>query len=58
MIIPVKKIVITRAEGPINLCDKPHEFASFEDANKFLLRYYPTYPTMGYDKHDFHVEFT
>jgi hypothetical protein len=56
--IPVRKITITRAEGPTVLCGKLKEFTSFLDANTWLLSQDETFPKHGgYDKHDFKVEF-
>lgn len=57
--IGVSKIVITRAEGPSNLCGKPQVYcdwsmaeAGFRSSNVTLPG-----PEMGYDKHDFIVYF-
>ena len=56
--IPVKKITITRGEGPCNLCGKPKEFTSFIDANIWLRCQDETFPKHGgYNKHDFTIEF-
>ncbi len=56
--VPVKKIVITRVEGPIKLCDRPMEFKDFNSASAWLASQSPTFPKDGgYDKHDFTVEF-
>lgn len=55
--IPVKKITITRAEGPTIKCGKPHEFPSFIQASAWLWNQAYTFPKLGYDKHDFKVEF-
>ena len=54
--IPVTKIIITRAEGPCDLCGKPKTFKTFEGASAWLNRQGYTFPkTGGYDKHDFTV---
>jgi hypothetical protein len=54
--MPIKKITITRAEGPANLCGKPETFASFDEATRWLYRQSSTFPeTGGYDKHDFTI---
>jgi hypothetical protein len=50
--IDLKSITITRAEGPTDLCDKPHTFDSWDAARHWLLRQRPTYSAQGYDKHD------
>lgn len=56
--IPVKKIIITRGEGPTALCGKPHEFATFKLANTWLRWQSSTFPAKGgYDKHDFMIIF-
>ena len=53
---PVKRITITRAEGPCALCGPPKNFTSFSDANTWLLSSASTFPKDGgYDKHDFSV---
>lgn len=45
------KVVIHRAEGPIDLC-KRKEFNSISSAQAEIIRLNNTYPKMGYDKHD------
>jgi hypothetical protein len=55
--IPVKKIVITRWEGPVELCNIPHEFTNFEDANAWLRNQSHTFATLGYHKHSCEIEF-
>ena len=55
--IGVQKIVITRIEGPSNLCDKPQVYSSWELAKFGLARSNSTYPgpEQGYNKHKFTV---
>jgi hypothetical protein len=51
------KITLTRGEGPIVDCDKPHICASFKEANDILSRWSNTAPEHGgYDKCDFRIE--
>lgn len=54
----IKEITITRAEGPIALCDKPKYFDSWQSANSWLVSQSFTFPKGGcYDKHDFKIVF-
>lgn len=54
--IPVKKIKLNRAEGPIELCrGDAKTFKTFAGVNQFIHENSPTYPKSGYDKHDFVV---
>ena len=53
----VKNIIVTRAEGPIEMTGKPQTFKTFADANKWLRESSMSAPKGGgYDKHDFKVE--
>lgn len=55
--IPVSRIEVTRAEGPVRLCRK-RSFNSLAAASAALLKAAPTYPPGGcYDKHDFKITF-
>lgn len=54
--IKVKRIEITRAEGPIHLCGRKETFDNFRDANLHLLWNQSTYTKLGYDKHDVVIE--
>jgi hypothetical protein len=57
-LIRPKRIVIVRAEGLAELCDKPQECRDWFDANVKLRLNSTTAPTGGgYDKHDFTVTF-
>jgi hypothetical protein len=54
----IREITITRAEGPAELCDKPHYFDNWQDASSWLRSQSSTFPKGGcYDKHDFKVVF-
>ena len=55
--IKVKSITITRAEGPCALCGIKKKFASYDEANAWMLRQANTFPKCGYDKHDLQVIF-
>ncbi len=59
--IAATKIVITRAEGPTHLCDKPHVFDGdlcWSSAEAFLFTSASSAPRAGgYDKHDVTIEF-
>jgi hypothetical protein len=59
--IPAIRITITRAEGPRELCRKPHAFEGprcWVAARAWLMGQSETFPASGgYDKHDFVVEF-
>jgi len=59
--IPAVRITITRAEGPRDLCRKPHTFEGsrcWVAARAWLMGQSETFPASGgYDKHDFTVEF-
>ncbi len=56
--IQAVKISIKRAEGPRALCHRAMEFVGddcWEQANEWLLAMSPTFPSSGYDKHDFTI---
>jgi hypothetical protein len=58
--IPAVSITINRAEGPHDLCRKPMTFTGDDcwlDAHAWLFSQGKTFPTSGYDKHDFKVVF-
>ena len=59
--IPAVRITITRAEGPSDLCHKPHTFEGarcWVAARAWLMGQSEPFPASGgYDKHDFKVEF-
>lgn len=56
--IMVKSVVLTRLEGPSELCNKPVTFSSFIGANVWLLGQASTFPKAGgYDKVRFVVTF-
>lgn len=58
VLVPVKEIVIIRAEGPTALCGKPQRAGSWIEANTILRQNARTAPKGGaYDKHDFTVTF-
>jgi hypothetical protein len=58
MKIKVKEILLSRTEGPINLCYKNMSFPSFTAVNIFLLGASNTFPKNGgYDKHDYKITF-
>lgn len=51
------KITLTRAEGPLVDCGKPHVCSSFKEAKAILDRWSYTAPEHGgYDKCDFRIE--
>lgn len=55
--IPVKGIMLTRAEGPIDLCTSRY-CADFETASHEIIANSRTAPKGGaYDKHDFEIHF-
>jgi hypothetical protein len=54
--IKVKKIVITRLEGPVHKCDCSKEFNSFKAADEWMWSEERTFPKDGYDKHQVTVE--
>ncbi|KJD43989.1 hypothetical protein [Paenibacillus terrae] len=56
--VKVKRIVVTRGEGPSSECRIPHNATSWEDADKILKRMALTAPNLGYDKTDFVILFT
>lgn len=54
----VKEIVLTRAEGPSHLCDRPTKAGSFAHANAILFQWATTAPKDGgYDKCDFTISY-
>lgn len=56
--ISVREIEITRAEGPSELCGRPHVVRSFEQASALLAMWAVDAPEGGaYDKCDFVVRF-
>jgi len=55
--IPVERIEITRAEGPIELCGKTETAASFEEANRILVRWSITVHGRGTEDCDFKIVF-
>ena len=57
MRIKLKKIEITRAEGPIHSCGIKHEFKDYISARQWLWSNAHGYPKQGYDKHDVSIEF-
>ncbi|RCW41605.1 LPD25 domain-containing protein [Paenibacillus prosopidis] len=56
--VQVKRIVITRGEGPSAECGKPRLAKTWEEANEILKRMALTAPKQGYDKTDFEILFT
>ncbi|MCA8270374.1 hypothetical protein [Burkholderia vietnamiensis] len=56
--IGVKRITVTRGEGPADLCGKQKSVSTFDHANLVLSRWSATAPDSGgYDKCDFEIEF-
>lgn len=57
-LVKPKTITLTRAEGPINLCDKRHVVHSWPEANALLFSWSRTAPAHGgYNKCDFTIIF-
>lgn len=56
--VEVKRITITRGEGPSQECGKQHIVGTWIEANKILKSMALTAPDMGYDKTDFSILFT
>jgi len=55
--IPVERIEITRAEGLVALCGKTETAASFEEANRILVRWSSTVYGRGTEGCDFRIVF-
>jgi hypothetical protein len=57
--LEVKEVVITRAEGPSDLCGIKHTFASLSEAESLIRMWAYQMPVEqgGYDKVDFKVGF-
>lgn len=53
--IKIKSIVVTRAEGPIDLCGT-WEVKTLQEANEILATSSLTVGPIGYDKHDVIIE--
>lgn len=56
--IEVKRIAITRAEGPVGECNVPKYANSWEEANVILKDMALTASSLGYDKTDFEIYFS
>ncbi|GAA0853946.1 hypothetical protein ABER99_20185 [Paenibacillus glucanolyticus] len=56
--VKVKRIVITRGEGPNHECHIPYIAKNWEDADEILKRMALTAPEIGYYKTDFEILFT
>ncbi|WP_346835891.1 hypothetical protein [Paenibacillus polymyxa] len=56
--VKIKRIVVTRGEGPNSECCIPHHVTSWEDADNVLKRMALTAPDIGYHKTDFVILFT
>lgn len=57
-LVPVRRILLHRVEGPTELCRPMEQFTNWHDANWQLMVNAKTAPAGGgYDRHDFTVEF-
>ena len=56
--VKVKRIVITRGEGPVSECRKPRTANSWDEAERILKSMANSAPQIGYDKTDFLILFT